>query len=374
MKSKSILLYFAVVIGIVSAAEQCNQFEIVLYGRIWLVTSYYVQDDITVNPKKDFEMLEPDGVAYRQGYLYAGGDREEWNTGARLAVYSWQNNALIYFGYKQMPAVSPDWWGPDGLTFNTSADPDSYGSGVGQLVSVEADAPAQVGIINLSTAAVENRKTISCAEDIAYVASTGKFALVASGAENSTVTIYDKTVTVPERNFSITNSAYGLAWMSNDFGRWFSRDEMPFNEGFILAVGKDSVNKIVLYDMSGNQVGLPKELPIVPKARISLGGGLTMLEPAFGKIEAIAVDEQSHAIFIGDHGNAMIHVLTPLRLAGDANNDGIVDFSDLVVLTANWLSLGCINPQWCNGADSSHSGNVDLSDFVIISSQYGEGI
>ncbi len=373
MKNKVILLFLAIIVNVASATDQCNQFEIVLYGRVWQVTSYFVQDDITVNPNKDFEMLEPDGVAYQLGYLYASGDREEWNTGSRLAVYSWQNNTLTYSGYKQMPSISPDWWGPDGLTFNTSADPDSYGSGVSELVSIEADTPAQVGIINISTADVTSRKTLPSAEDITYIASTGKFASVASGTENSTVTIYDKTITFSETNFLITNSTYGLAWVSNNFGQWFSREDIPSNEGFVLAAAKDSVNKVVMHDLAGNQIGIPQELPITPKARISLGGGLTMIEPAFGQIEAIAVDEQNDTIFIGDHGNAMIHVLTAVRLAGDVNNDGIVDFSDLVVFAANWLSLGCLDPQWCNGADIDHNGNVDLSDFVIISDQYGEG-
>jgi hypothetical protein len=374
MKTQFALLVLNIITGAACAGDPCNQFEIVLYGRVWQVTSYFVQDDITVNPNKDFEMLEPDGAAYQQGYLYVSGDREEWNTGSRLAVYSWQNNILTYLDYLQMPSTSPDWWGPDGLTFNTSGDPNSYGSGAGELVSVEADAPAQVGIINISTDDVTGRKMLPSSEDITYIASTGKFASVASGTENSTVTIYDKTITFSERNFSITNSTYGLAWASNDFGQRFSRQDISSAEGFLLAAAKDSANKIVMVDLAGNEIGIPQELPITPKARISLGGGLTMIEPAFGQIEAIAVDEQNDTIFIGDHGNAMIHVLAPVRLAGDVNDDGTVDFSDLVMFAARWLSLGCLDPQWCDGADMNHSGDVDFGDFAVIAQQYGQGI
>lgn len=374
MKNEFVLLFLIIIAGAVSAADLCNQFEVVLYDRVWQVNSYYVQDDITVNPNNDFEMLEPDGIAYKLGFLYASGDREEWNTGSRLAVYSWQNNVLTYSGYKQMLNSSPDWWGPDGLTFNTSADPNSFGTGVNEIVSVETDTPAQVAIINTSTAAVTNRKALPPAEDITYIASTGKFAAVAGGSENSTVTIYDKNITVSENYFPIINSTCGLTWVSIDFGQWFSRKEIASTEGFLLAAAKDSVNKIVMVDLTGNQIGIPQELPITPKARIYFGGGVYMIEPAFGKIEAIAVDEQSNTIFIGDHENAMIHVLTPVRLAGDVNKNGNVDLSDLAVLAANWLSSGCLDPLWCSGADIEHSGNVDYSDFVVIADQFGEGL
>ena len=127
-----------------------------------------------------------------------------------------------------------------------------------------------------------------------------------------------------------------------------------------------------MYDLAGNQIGTPQQLPITPKARIPLDGGLTMIEPAFGQIEAIAVDQPSKTVFIGDHGNAMIHVLKPIRLAGDADKNGIVDLSDMAVLAANWLFTGCMDPQWCNGADTDHSGNVDFSDFAVIAEQFGE--
>jgi hypothetical protein len=372
---KQYVIFIAITAAALStsqAAIQCNQFEIVLYGRVWQVTSYYVQDDIVLNPNRDFEMLEPDGAAYKQGFLYVSGDREEWSTSSRLAVYSWQNNILTYSGYKQMPSISPNWWGPDGLTFNTSNDPSSYGSGVSDLVSVEADTPAQVGIINISTAAVTGKKPILAAEDITYITSTGKFATVASGIENSTVTIYDKNITVAESNFPVISSTRGLAWVSIDFGQWFSRKEISSGDGFVLTAAKDSVNKVVMYDLAGNQIGTSQQLPITPKARIPLDGGLTMIEPAFGQIEAIAVDEPSSTVFVGDHGNAMIHVLKPIRLAGDADKNGIVNLSDMAVLTANWLLTGCVDPQWCNGADTLHSGNVDFSDFAVIAEQFGE--
>jgi hypothetical protein len=369
-------LLAVILAGAVNAAfaeVQCNQFEIVLYGRVWQVTSYFVQDDITVNPNKDFEMLEPRGIAYKMGVLYAGGDREQWNTGARLAVYTCQNTLLSYSNFLQMPKTSPEWWGPDGLTFNTSGNPLSYGGDFNVLVSVEADAPAQAGVINLTTGAVSGKMPLSPAQDITYIAAAEQFAAIADGTESSTVTIYDNTMTAALRSFSVMAAARGMTSVSVEFARWMSRQEAGA-EGVLMTAAKDSANTLALYDLSGRLIGAPQPLPVTPKARIPFEGGLYMIEPAFGKIEALAVDEQNHTIFIGDFENAMIHVLIPVRLAGDINNSGGVDFSDLAALAAHWLLTGCLNPQWCSGADIQHSGTVDLADWVVLSEQFGEGL
>lgn len=367
-----LLMIIVLATDISSAAVQCNQFEIVLYARVWEVTSYYVQDDIVHNPNQDFEMLKPDGIAYKQGFLYVSGDREEWNTSSRLAVYAWDGEELTYNSYLQMPSTSTDWWGPDGLTFNTSGDGISYGSGANDLVSVEADTPAQIGIINISTAAVSSKMPISPVQDIAYIASTGQFATIANGIEYSTVTIYDSQITTAQENFPVTGSAYGLASVSPGFGQWMSRKDTD-TDGFIIVAAKDPANTLVMYDLAGNQIGPAQQLPITPKARVPFGDGLYMIEPAFGGIEAITVDEKENTIFIGDHGNAMIHILKPVRLAGDVDKNGTVELLDLVVLAENWLLSECVDPQWCNGADTEHSGNVDFTDFTIIAEQFGEG-
>jgi hypothetical protein len=366
-----VVMILAGAVNTVFAEVQCNQFEIVLYGRVWKVTSYFVQDDITVNPNKDFEMLEPRGIACKMGVLYASGDREQWNTGSRLAVYTCQNTLLTYSTFLQMPKTSPEWWGPDGLTFNTSGDPLSYGAGPAFLVSVEADVPAQAGVINLLTAAVSGKMPLPPAQDITYIAATNQFAVIAPGTESSTVTIYDNTMAAAQRSFSVMASAAGMTSVSVEFARWMSRQEAGA-EGVLMTAAKDSANTLALYDLAGGLIGAPQPLPVTPKARIPFEGGLYMIEPAFGKIEALAVDEENHTIFIGDFENAMIHVLTPVRLAGDINNSGTVDFSDMTTLAANWLLTGCLNPQWCNGADIQHSGTVDLADWAVLSEQFGE--
>ena len=100
------------------------------FGRLQAIMFRMILRSILIEILKCLSLT---GAAYQQGYLYVSGDREEWSTNSRLAIYSWQNNVLTYSGYKQMPNTSPNWWGPDGLTFNTSGDPSSYGSGVVNL-------------------------------------------------------------------------------------------------------------------------------------------------------------------------------------------------------------------------------------------------
>jgi hypothetical protein len=42
---------------------QVNQFDIILFGRVWNVVSYFVQDDLLDNPNED-TFLEPEGLAF----------------------------------------------------------------------------------------------------------------------------------------------------------------------------------------------------------------------------------------------------------------------------------------------------------------------
>ncbi len=309
-------------------------------------------------------MLEPEGIAYKAGFVYASGDREQWSSGSRLAIYTFQNNVLSYSGYKQMPNTSPDWWGPDGLTFNLSGDVNSYGSVANALVSVEADSPSQAGIIDITTGAVSGKKPITLADDITHIANTGQFAAIADGNEISTVTIYDKMLDIAESNFPVIDGSRGIASLSSDFGEWMSGDTVS-GGGFLITSAQDGINTLVMYDLAGNQVGPQNRLPAVPKARIPLGGGLYLIYPAFGSIEAVAVDQTSKTIFIGDESNAMIHALAFVRLAADFDGDGDVDGADLEILTGQWLLADCSSPAWCSGTDLDRNGKVDFYDYAL---------
>jgi regulation of enolase protein 1 (concanavalin A-like superfamily) len=58
-------------------------------------------------------------------------------------------------------------------------------------------------------------------------------------------------------------------------------------------------------------------------------------------------------------------------LSGDANDDRVVDFADLVVLAQNYNTTG--GRQWVDG-DFTGDGNVDFEDLVILAQNYGTSL
>ena len=343
------------------AALQVNAFEIVLFGRAWHVSSYFVQDDLLKNASED-TFFNPEGLAFRAGMLYASGDREADATSSRLAVYTCSAGGPLSFnGFIQMPSTSPDWWGPEGLTFNTSGT--GYGGGSNELVSVERDAPSQAGVINLVSGAVSNRVATDALEDITYLPLRAQFAVLADLGTSVRVAFCDRTMTPTGAGFAVLPGSSGLAAVSPAFGSWFTRTSQQ-EEILVLVTKAAPGNAVVAYDSAGLPIGPICRLPLEPKARIPLGGGFYRLLPAFGTVEAVSVDEAGKVLFLGDEQNAMIHVLTGGRPAMDFDADGDIDLTDFGTFQA------CFNGPHrtpartgCTPADSDGDSDVDLADF-----------
>ncbi len=343
------------------AAVRVNDFEIVLFGRAWHVSSYFVQDDLLKNASED-TFLNPEGLAFRAGILYASGDREADATDSRLAVYTCSAaGALSFSSMIQMPNVSPDWWGPEGLTFNTAGT--GYGGGPSELVSVERDTPAQAGVINLVSGAVSNRLATEALEDITYLPRKGQFAVLADLGTSIRLAFYDMTMTSSGEGFVVLPGSNGLVGVSPAFGSWFTRTSQP-DEIFVIVSKAAPGNAVAAYTLAGNPVGPIYELPVEPKARIPLGGGFYRLLPAFGTVEAVTVDEANRAVFIGDEQNAMIHVLTGGRPAVDFDADGDVDLADFGTFQTCFNGPNRLpSRSGCAPADLDGDGDVDLADF-----------
>jgi len=360
---------FLILLLVATAADggiQANQFDTVLFGRIWRVTSYYVQDDILRNPN-DWAFLEPQGIVASDGVIYVSGGREEYESAGRLARYTYTSGGTLdYDGYVQMPDAEPDWWGPDGLTINASGS--GYGSGVGQIVSVEYDAPSQIGVIDSAGGSVTSRTPFGPAKDISYIPGRGEFAALVDTGGGMEVAYYDASMTVTGLTFpDPIGSSAGLAGASASFGSWFTQTTQT--QELLLAVGTaDGKNVLVAMNPAGETVGGWNNLPIEPKARISLGGGFYEVLPAFGSIEAIAVDETDRLVFLGDYGNSMIHVLTEggSPSPGDANLDSVVDSQDLESFAA-YFGAGRVG--WAEG-DFNNDGRTDLHDFAILRAHF----
>jgi hypothetical protein len=54
-------------------------------------------------------------------------------------------------------------------------------------------------------------------------------------------------------------------------------------------------------------------------------------------------------------------------ITGDANNDGVTNMLDLLILSENWLMPCNAGNNYCNGADFDRNGKVDLMDFTFLS-------
>ncbi|MBN1764429.1 MAG: hypothetical protein JW860_04160 [Sedimentisphaerales bacterium] len=51
--------------------------------------------------------------------------------------------------------------------------------------------------------------------------------------------------------------------------------------------------------------------------------------------------------------------------ATDLDEDGKVNLSDFFILSGEWLSLSCTEPENCSGCDSEPDGDVDLDDLLV---------
>ena len=59
----------------------------------------------------------------------------------------------------------------------------------------------------------------------------------------------------------------------------------------------------------------------------------------------------------------------PYALQGDINSDCIVNFDDVLLLTAQWLNP-CATPDWCDNADIDRASAVDSIDFAKLAANW----
>ncbi len=280
----------------------------------------------------------------------------------------------------QMPSSSPNWWGPEGLSFNMAGR--GYGGGANMLVSVDRDAD-QAGIIDLASGSISGRLGIAVAEDLTFLPGLEQFAILRASGSAIEVAYRDLNMFATGQQFPVAAGTNGLVGVSASFGSWFTCMEQSTE--ILVAVTKASPgNAILVYDLTGRQIGPQHDLPVLPKARIPLGGPFYMLLPAFGTVEAIAADEANKVLFIGDENNTMIHVLTLGPPAADLDHDADVDQADMSVFDHCFtgasvpydpgsLPAGCTAIADATGripADLDRDGDVDHADFGLFQRCY----
>jgi hypothetical protein len=346
------------------AEVEVNDFHVNLYGRWWHVLSYFVEDDVLSNPNDD-TFLEPEGLAFAGETLYVSGDREEDESDSRLAIYDHPVGGVLSFdSYLQMSIQGDqNGWGPEGLTFNPSGS--GYGSASDELVSVERDGTGRAGVINLGTGRVTDFVTTSTPEGVSYLGLAPSFASLQDAGGPVTVAFHDPWFAPSGATFAAAPTTNGVVSVSAAFASFLTRSSVS-GESLLTVAKENPGNAVNVYALDGLAVGPQQDLPVVPRARIPLGGGFYLFKPAFGTIEAIAVDETAgnQVIYIGDEGNSMVHVLRPSFLVGDFDEDGDVDQDDYdqFVLCYTGPGGGPIAPA-CVPGDAEPDDDCDCDDW-----------
>jgi hypothetical protein len=359
-----VLLAVLLLLDVTSArAEvQANDFGLNLYGRWWRVLSYFVEDDLLKNPNDD-TFLEPEGLAFADGWLYVSGDREADETDTRLGIYEHPVSGVLAFdSYLPMSISSdPDGWGPEGLTFNFSGS--GYGSGSDELVSVERDGTGRAAIIDLGSGDVRDVLATSTPEGVAYLSLGASFATLQDAGGPVTVAFHDEWFVPSGTTVTVAPSTNGAAAVTAAFASFLTRTSVSGELLLTVTTGNPG-NAINVYALDGVAVAPQQDLPVEPKAKIPLGGGFYLVKPTFGTVEAVAVDETNEVIYIGDEDNSMVHVLTAGFLVGDMDEDDDVDEDDYDRFVACFTGStgGPIGPG-CAPGDADSDDDCDCRDW-----------
>jgi len=346
------------------AEVQANDFDVNLYGRWWRVLSYFVEDDLLSNPNDD-SFLEPEGVAVADRLLYVSGDRDADEADSQLAIYQHPVGGVLTFDGDLKMSIQGDnnGWGPEGIVFNTSGS--GYGSASNALVSVERDGTGRVGIIDLDSGKVTEVAATSTPEDVTYLSADASFATLQEAGGPVTVAFHDQSFVPSGITMTIAPSTNGVAAVTAAFASFLTRATVS-GESLLTVAKEDPGNAIRVFALDGLSLGPRQDLPVEPRARIPIGGGFYLVKPAFGKVEAIAVDESNEVIYVGDEGNSMVHVLTPGFSVGDFDEDGDVDPYD-----HNWFALcftgpdgGPVDPG-CAPGDGDVDDDIDSDDWEV---------
>lgn len=266
--------------------------------------------------------LRPEALALKDGLLYVAGD---WNeTQNQIAVFTTNSWGEIAFSHtievplsNPPPAASPNtqWWGPEGMTFNT--DGVGIGAGATALVTVE-DQHTPLGgssfaTLNTTTGALGNFMTLPAADDIAYSPVSKRYYVLM--AVPNMVQVYDANMASTGISWTVPARARGLAVLSESYGRSLTGDQSLVGD-VLLVLCKEDVdalpplkNRLFAFRADGTQIGAGQDISWIDAAldNSSQGGS----QPGPHEMEAIVVDEAANTIYIGDEAARAIYAVKP---------------------------------------------------------------
>ncbi|MFO0974149.1 MAG: putative Ig domain-containing protein [Phycisphaerae bacterium] len=309
-----------------------------LFGRGWVAIGYDVKPELPsrsgepwfstlYNPPLVELLIEPpnlrpEGIAFRAGKLYVSGD---WNeTQNQIAVFSTDAWGGLTFDHAlKEPLTTPpptstpnnQWWGAEGLTFNTGAT--GIGAGGSVLVSVDNQqngVGSTFATVDTTTGALGGLSTVTFPEDIAYAPASQRFYVMARSP--NTITAYDANMNPIGLSWALPTRTRGMCVVSEQFGRFLTGD-LTLTGDIIVAVSTENpaavppvVNRLSVYRADGTPVGAEQDASFVDLSydNGSGGGGA----PGPHTFQGIAVDEVHQVMYIGDDSARAVYALKPV--------------------------------------------------------------
>jgi hypothetical protein len=309
MRTRSVVAVAAAVVASVAGAASAGVLAQTIpntniFGSLYGVELYRVGGDLIASgggPR-----LEPEGLAFHNGVLYASGDGPAGETNGFLAAYAGGNlgAAPTAFGRFTVAAVpSPLPVGGEGLAINTRGS--GYGSFTGITPKIATvDNPGGtvgriLGVHNLSSNQMEsvvpafpvNSDDITFVPGAASDGSQDRFALINAANTPAVITWYSTANTPAPTSgvsFSLPLGAKGLTFIPAASANLF----LPGTNQDVLLVasspeGAFTTNRLTLFTLDGLQLG-ESVLPTGANGQ------------AFGNVEALAFDPVTNRLFLGD--------------------------------------------------------------------------
>lgn len=286
--------------------------------------------------------LRPEALAIKDGLLYIAGD---WNeTQNQIAVCTTNAWGEIVFDHAiehpltNPPPTSPpnnQWWGPEGMTFNTGAT--GIGAGGSLLVTVD-DQQATLGntfaTVDRTTGELAAMSATVAVDDIAYGPASHQFFLLI--ATPNSVQPLDANMTPTGASWAAPPRARGMTVVSAAFGQALTGD-MTLTGDIILVICKEDVdaipplkNRLVAYKSDGTQIGAIQDISWIDASLDNSSNGGTV--PGPHEMEAIVVDEAHSVIYIGDEAARAVYAVK-LVTPETATTSGLV-------FGRNWQARG----------------------------------
>ena len=88
----------------------------------------------------------------------------------------------------------------------------------------------------------------------------------------------------------------------------------------------------------------------------------------------ITVDNTGNAYVTGDYSDNAFKITPSGVITEIIDSTDDVDFQDFAALASKWPEVDCNEPDWCSRADIDFSGDVGFSDLKILTENWLEGI